>query len=112
MLDDLQGGLFSELRSSAPRIDPYRRLLQNNYLTQVNAKLNPNPAQAAQIAQLAALGIRIEPLSEDARSELRGELVSLHGQVRTAEGKAGDRETRLHLLGIDHRIGEILDPKK
>ena len=112
MLDDLQGGLFSELRSGAPRIDPYRRLLQNNYLTQVNAKLNPNPAQAQQIAQLAALGIRIEPLSEDARSELRGELVTLREQVRAAEGKAGDRETRLHLLGVDHRIGEILDPKK
>jgi hypothetical protein len=38
--------------------------------------------------------------------------VTLREQVRAAEGKAGDRETRLHLLGVDHRIGEILDPKK
>ena len=112
MLDDLQGGLFSELKSSAPKIDPYRRLLQNNYLTQVNNKLNPNPAQAAQLAQLAALGIRVEALSEDARSELRGEMVVLREQVRNASGRAADRETRLHLTGVEHRIGEILDPKR
>lgn len=112
MLDDLQSGIWSELRTGAPRIDAYRRLLQNNYLTQVNNKLNPSPQQLQQIQQLAALGIRIEPLNEDARSELRGEVMSLRQQVRGAIGKAGDRETRLHLQGVDHRIGEILDPKR
>ncbi len=111
MLDELQGGVWSELKSSSPRIDPYRRLLQNNYLTQLNAKLNPPAALAQQAAQLAALGIRIEPLSEDARSELRGELVSLREQIRTAQSKTSDRETKLHLTAADHRIGEILDPK-
>jgi hypothetical protein len=112
MLDDLQSGIWSELRTGAPRIDAYRRLLQNNYLTQVNNKLNPSPQQLQQIQQLAALGIRIEPLNEDARSELRGEVMTLRQQVRAAIGKAGDRETRLHLQGVDHRIGEILDPKR
>jgi hypothetical protein len=112
MLDDLQHGIWSELSSGAPQINPYRRLLQNNYLTQINNKLNPPATQAAQIAQLAALGIRIDPLAEDAKSELRGELVSLRSQVRSAIGKAGDRETRLHLEGADHRIGEILDPRR
>jgi hypothetical protein len=112
MLDELQGGVWSELRTGAPKIDAYRRLLQNNYLTQVNNKLNGSAALAAQIAQLAVFGIRIDPLSEDAKSDLRGELVSLREQIRGAEGKAADRETRLHLLGADHRIGEILEPKK
>jgi hypothetical protein len=112
MLDDLQHGIWSELSSGAPQINPYRRLLQNNYLTQINNKLKPPATQAAQIAQLAALGIRIDPLAEDAKSELRGELVSLRSQVRSAIGKAGDRETRLHLEGADHRIGEILDPRR
>jgi hypothetical protein len=32
--------------------------------------------------------------------------------VRSVEGKSADRETRLHLAGVEHRIGEILDPKK
>jgi hypothetical protein len=112
MLDELQSGIWSELRSGAPRIDAYRRGLQNNYLTQINAKLNPPASQLQQLQQLAALGIRIAPLNEDAKSELRGELVSLRQQVRGAIGKAGDRETRLHLQAVDHRIGEILDPKR
>ncbi|HXT18492.1 MAG TPA: zinc-dependent metalloprotease [Gemmatimonadaceae bacterium] len=111
MLDELQHGIWSEIYTGAPKVDAYRRLLQNNYLTQMNNKLNAqlNPALAA---QAAAFGIPVVTLSEDARSEIRGELVSLREQVRAAEGKAADRETRLHLLGVDHRIGEILDPKK
>ena len=43
---------------------------------------------------------------------IRGELVALREQVRVAQGKSADRETRLHLAGVDHRIGEILDPKR
>ncbi len=112
MLDDLQRGIWSELWTPAPKIDAYRRALQNNYLTLMNAKLNPSPAQLAQIAQLQALGITIAPLAEDARSEIRGEVVALRDRVRSAEGRATDRETKLHLAGVDHRIGEILDPKK
>jgi hypothetical protein len=112
MLDDLQGGIWSELKSGAPKIDAYRRLLQNNYLTQFNNKLNPSAAQAAQVQQLAALGINIQLASEDAKSELRGELMSLRQQVRSAIPRAGDRETELHLMGVDHRIGDILDPKR
>ena len=69
-------------------------------------------ADSARSQQLAALGIRIQPSSEDAQSELRGELTSLRQQVRAAISKAGDRETELHLMGVDHRIGDILDPKR
>ena len=98
--------------AGAPKIDPYRRQLQNNYLTTVDGKLNPTPAQAAQLAQLRAFGINVAPLSEDAKSELRGALVALRQQIRVATPKAADRETRMHLTGVDHRIGEILDPKK
>jgi hypothetical protein len=112
MLDDLQHGIWSEIYTSAPKIDPYRRQLQNSYLTQMNTKLNPSAAQLAQLAQLAALGVNVSPLAEDARSEIRGELVSLRDRVRAAEPKAADRETRLHLSGVEHRIGESLDPKR
>jgi hypothetical protein len=112
MLTDLQHGIWSELSTSAPKIDTYRRQLQNTYLTQINNKLNPPATLAAQIAQLQALGVTISPLSEDARSELRNELGTLRTQIKNAEGKAADRETRVHLQGAEHRIGEILDPRK
>jgi hypothetical protein len=112
MLDDLQRGIWAELWRPEPKIDPYRRTLQNNYLTQMNNKLNPPAAQAAQLAQLAALGIQVTPLAEDARSEIRGEIVALREKVRMAQARTTDRETKLHLAGVDHRIGEILDPKR
>jgi len=112
MLDAVRHGVWSELAGGSPKIDAYRRLLQNNYLTLINSKLNPAPTPPQQAAALAAFGIRIEPLSEDAKSELRGELVTLRDEVRRAAPKAGDRETRMHLQAADHRIGEILDPKK
>jgi hypothetical protein len=112
MLDAVRRGIWSELSAGAPRIDAYRRLLQDNYLTLINTKLNGAPPAAAQVAQLAQFGIRLTPLSEDAKSQLRGELVMLRDEIRRAAPKAGDRETRMHLLAADHRIGDILDPKK
>jgi hypothetical protein len=36
----------------------------------------------------------------------------LRERVRAVEGKAADRETKLHLAGVEHRIGEILDPRR
>jgi len=51
-------------------------------------------------------------LSEDAKAELRGELVTLRPEIQRAIPRAADRETTLHLQGAVHRIGDILEPKK
>lgn len=110
MADDVQRGVWSELYGGAPRIDAYRRQLQDNYLRMMDGKLNPPPANPATAAQLAQFGVF--PLLDDARSQLRGELLSLRDDIRAATPKAADRETKMHLQAADHRIGEILDPKK
>ena len=112
MLDDMRKGIWSELFDTHPAADAYRRALQMDYLTQVDRKLNPPTTPDSNAAFLAARGIHIEPLSEDARSELRGELVTLRGDIRRALPRTTDRETQLHLEGADHRIGTILDPKR
>jgi hypothetical protein len=112
MVDDLQHGVWSEIYGTAPKIDPYRRQLQNAYLTQVDGKLNHVAAAAAGGRGGAGALRAAPPLAEDAKSELRGELVALRQQVRSATAGAADRETRMHLSGVDHRISEILDPKK
>jgi hypothetical protein len=115
MLDDLQHGLWSEIYTTAPKIDPYRRQLQNAYLSNIDTKLNGERGPAAAAAgRGGGRGGAGAPaaLSEDAKSELRGELVSLRQQVHAAAAKSADRETRMHLTGVDYRIGEILDPKK
>ena len=113
MLDDLRKGVWSELGEGAPKIDAYRRQLQNNYLSAIDRKLNPPAAvPTAPAGGGFGFGQPAAPLSEDAKSELRGELVTLQAEVRRAIPRAGDRETQLHLAGADHRISEILEPRK
>jgi hypothetical protein len=111
MLDDLRRGVWTELAQSRVSIDPYRRTLQNRYLDEIDNKLNPPPPSTTPAPQFPGF-TPPAPLLADARSQLRGELVSLRGEIRRAVPKAADRETRLHLEAADHRIGEILDPKK
>jgi hypothetical protein len=114
MLDDLRKGVWSELAEGAPKIDAYRRQLQNSYLTTIDRKLNPPPVTTPAVpgGGGGGFGPAQAPLSEDAKSELRGELVTLQAEIRRATPRAADRETQLHLSGADHRISEILEPRK
>jgi len=111
MLDDLRHGIWTELSDARVSINPYRRTLQNEFLAQVNRKLNP-PAATAILPPPFPGFTPPAPLSIDARNELRGELVTLQMEIRRAIPRAADRETQLHLEGAVHEIGEILDPKK
>jgi len=110
MLDDVRKGVWSELGTGA-KIDPYRRLLQNNYITIMDRKVNPPPTPPP-VAGAPVNPNAPAPLSEDARSQARGQLVALRAEIRAAVGKSGDRETKAHLENAEHRIGEALDPKK
>jgi hypothetical protein len=111
MLDDLRHGVWSELADAKPKADTYRRTLQMNYLAQLDRKLNV-PPPAPPVGLPAAFAAQFAPITEDAKSQLRGQLVALRSEVRKAISQAADRETRMHLEAADHRIGEILDPKK
>lgn len=111
MADAVQRGVWSEAYGAAPKINPYRRQLQNNYIRMMDTKLNP-PAPAAGAGAGGRGGAAPNPLFEDARSQLRGTLTALQSVVRSGAAKAGDRETRAHLQAADYRIGEILNPKK
>ena len=92
-------------------IDAFRRELQSDFLTQIERKLNPAPENPALAAQLRQFGIVRLPLSDDAKSQLRGTLVTLRSDLRGRTG-TGDRATQLHVAGAIKRIDDILDPKK
>jgi hypothetical protein len=112
LLDDMRRGIWSEVYAGRP-IDAFRRELQMDYLTQIGNKLNPPPDNPLIAAQRAAFGLqRLPALSDDARSELRGELVTLRSDLRQASGRSGDRATQLHIQGAIKRIDDILDPKR
>ena len=110
LLDDVRHGVWSEIYAGQS-IDAFRRELQSDYLTTIEHKLNPPPANPVLAAQLAQFGIRLPLLSDDAKSQLRGTLVALRSDLRGASGK-GDRATQLHVAGAIKRIDDILDPKK
>ncbi|HSJ10564.1 MAG TPA: zinc-dependent metalloprotease, partial [Longimicrobiales bacterium] len=108
MLGDVRRGLFAELSAARPVIDVYRRGLQNNYISLMDRKLNPPPPPAA-AAQFGGGGAAAA--SEDVKSHIRGELVTLRDALRTAATRATDAPTRLHLQGAVYRIGQILEPR-
>jgi hypothetical protein len=108
MLGDVRRGVWQELGAGQPSIDVFRRGLQNNYLALVGRKLNP----PASTVQLPAGFTPPAPLSEDGRSHLRGELVTLRDEIRRAAPRATDRASQLHLQAAIHRIGEILEPRR
>ena len=110
LLDDLRRGVWSEIYAGQS-IDAFRRELQSDYLTQIERKLHPAPENPVLAAQLRQFGIVRLPLSDDAKSQLRGTLVTLRSDLRGASGRA-DRGTQLHVAGAIKRIDDILDPKK
>jgi hypothetical protein len=111
MLDDLRRGIYAEIYGSgAPNADVYRRALQSNFLTQVDRKLNPPPATGAQQQPQFPGFTPPAPLSDDAKSHLRGTLSQLRTDIQRAIPRTTDRATRLHLQGAVHRIENILDP--
>ena len=113
MLDDVRRGVWSEIYDARPNADAYRRELQSDFLSQIDRKLNPPPPASAAAPVVPVPGqSRPQPLSDDAKSHLRGELTSLRADVQRAIPRTTDRSTRLHLLGAVHRIDDILDPKR
>jgi hypothetical protein len=82
-----------------------------DYLALIDRKLNPPETPAGAPPQPTFPGApRVFPLSEDAKSQLRGELVSLRTELTRVLPRAGDRATTLHLQGAINRISRILDP--
>jgi len=113
MLDDLRRGLWSELFNPRTAIDAFRRDLQMDYLNIIDEKINAPARPTTTFTPPPGFTFTPPaPLSDDAKSQLRGELVTLRGEVQRAIPKAGDRSTQLHLQGSLYRIGAILDPKK
>jgi hypothetical protein len=111
MLSDVRAGLWSELAQGRVAIDPFRRELQRAYLNTANAKVNPAPFVPPAGFPAALLG-QLGPArsTSDVRSLMRSEVVALDGQIRTAIGRATNRETRAHLEAARAQIAKILDP--
>ena len=113
MLDDVRKGIWSELHDARTSIDVFRRELQNDHIATIDSKLNP-PLAPAGGGGGGGGGFGQQPqapLSEDAKSHLRGQLLALKAEIDAAVPKAADRSTEVHLRSASDRITRILDPK-
>ncbi len=93
MVHDLQAGIWSELTTPSPKVDPYRRNLQRAYLETMRVKLT---AQDATPNDLRAVGT--------------GNLRELRATIGRALLKTTDEETRMHLMDCRAAIDRILNP--
>jgi membrane-bound inhibitor of C-type lysozyme len=99
LLADIQAGLFSELSTDGPRVDPLRRSLQQAYvdhLIDVIAESNAAPA-GEQADQPAALSI-------DTRAAARVSLGQLKARLDDVAPTVADPATRAHLENLRARI--------
>jgi hypothetical protein len=104
---DLQEGLFSELKTDAPKIDPLRRQLQRAYLDLLKAEFQPPAASGA------AGGPTVRPASE-LRAVARVTLTQLTTQLEASKKKTKDPLTVAHIDDLNSEIAAILaaDKKK
>ncbi len=113
MMDDLQNGIWEEITTGA-EIDPARRSLQRAYVDRLGELLNENPSSVpAQFAQ-QAYGYRPQDIERsEVRPLARGALVSLQEDIERALPRYradSERAERYHLLDVQARIKDILDP--
>ena len=115
LLDDVQNGLFSELKSKKT-IDQYRRLLQMSYVDKlVDIILPPTTNNAAAIiiggGGRGGGGSSIDLNKSDVPAIVRAQLVSLRSQLNASLAGFTDRLSKAHLQDLSEKIKQALDPK-
>jgi hypothetical protein len=112
LLTDLRSGVWSEISANMVKTDLYRRNLQRTYLEVANSKLNPEPFRPPSGLPPGVTIPPPTPLTGEARALIRLELQELDRLLAAAAGRAGDRETRAHVLDCRARIEDALNPDK
>jgi hypothetical protein len=113
LLSDIRQGIWKELSAPTVTIDPFRRALQRSWLSQADAKINPVPAIVFSTGRSGPSRVASgSGPNTDIRGLMRGELNDLDSLLRAAVDRAGNRETRLHLLDARAEIKRILDPNQ
>lgn len=104
MLSDVRRSVFSEL-ASRKAIDIYRRQLQKSLAEKLMAIANPKPEQSLRSAD----GINVG--TSDIRSLAKGQLRLLASEIRSSVNGYGDSASKNHLLDLQDRIRQALEPK-
>ncbi len=112
LFGDVRRGIFSEFGTGAVRVDEYRRNLQRGFVDQMERLIStplvtPLPPGFTPFPGFTPPA----PRPADARAQARLELVDLQSTLRAALPRAGDRTTRAHIVDLQARIDQILNPR-
>ena len=112
LFGDVRRGAFSEFAGGAVRVDEYRRNLQRAFVDQMERLIStplvtPFPPGFTPFAGFTPP----PPRPADARAQARLELVDLQPTLRAALPRAADRTTRAHIVDLQARINQILNPR-
>ena len=114
LMDDLQDGLFAETASGGA-IDPARRSLQRAYVDRLGELLNESPTSIPPQFFDQAYGYRPQDIERsEVRPLARGALMTLQEDLEAALPRyraESERAERYHLLDLQARIEDILDPE-
>jgi hypothetical protein len=110
---DMQGSIFSELKSNQP-IDVYRRNLQKAYVEKLIAIIKPGATQPtiASFARSATAGSStdISATQSDVISVVKAQLKDLDSNIKKATPSATGL-SQYHLQDLSDRIQNALEPK-
>jgi hypothetical protein len=111
LVDDVQHGIWSELKGEQPRIEPLRRELQREYLNILKVEFEPPSSSTSSQPVLGPRfggGAHVSELRAAARSSLR----DLAKQITNALPNVKDPATRVHLEDSLSEIEAALTAKK
>ncbi|TVZ26872.1 uncharacterized protein DUF5118 [Gillisia sp. Hel_I_86] len=109
MMTDLRTGVWSELNRGRS-IDLYRRNLQRAYLERMEYLMTEKQSEIPARFRSWVKRSTIDVANSDIRPIVRGELVTLQGNIRNAMNRSNDKLTRYHLQDALKRIDLILNP--
>jgi hypothetical protein len=115
LVDDLQAGIFSELKAAEPKIDPVRRQLQRSYLDILKNEFNPQtapPSGGSLPSPRGGGGGGGGGGVSELRAVARVALAKLEKDIVAAQAKAKDPLTVAHLADLLADIKSILADEK
>jgi len=109
MMTDLRKGIWSEL-NRGHSIDRYRRNLQRAYLERMEYLMTEEQAPIPARFRSWVKRSNIDVANSDIRPIVRGELITLQRNIRSAANNTNDQLTKYHLQDALKRIDLILNP--
>lgn len=112
LFGDVRRGVFAEFSARAVRVDGYRRNLQRAFVDQMERLISTPLVPPPRPGFTPFPGFSPPaPRPADARAQARLELLDLQSPLRVALARAGDRTTRAHIVDLQARINQILNPR-